>query len=70
MVGVVAGWVEDGDAHQAAWVDWEARMSAWGRIHKIDGSFLQARFSLSFFVHILFGCHISPRNFIVGGASG
>lgn len=64
MVRVVAGRVEDGDADQAAGVD--CCLSAIAGRRGEGGKRRVARG----YGTVPLGCHMSARNFMVGGASG
>lgn len=60
MVWVVARGMEDGDADKARWVDCS---------HDVF-SFRKNTAQMMLGVYLPFGCHTSPKNFIVGGLSG
>lgn len=74
VVGVVAGRVEDGDADEAAGVDCDFMVSTIVLTLFLFLSFViwgDCLCFLSWFGQTIpFGCHMSARNFIDGGASG
>lgn len=71
MVWVVAGGVEDGDADQAAGVDWRDIIAlAVADTYLIVTCWDHGVLYMALGGPVPFGCHISPTNFIVGGDRG